>query len=62
MAWIINAPIRMASMTLPGMPMAINGIRAPPMVALLAASEATMPSSLPVPNFSGVLDMFFAVV
>ena len=51
-----------ASVTLPGIPMVTSGIRAPPMVALLAHSEATMPSSKPVPNFSGVFDMFLAVV
>ena len=35
------------------MPIAMSGISAPPTVALFAASEATMPSSLPLPNRSG---------
>jgi hypothetical protein len=38
-----------------------NGIMAPPMQALLAVSDATIPSSKPVPNFSGCFEVFFAV-
>ncbi len=49
-------------MTLPGMPSEISGISAPPTVALLADSEATIPSSLPCPISSGVFDLCRAVV
>ena len=49
-------------MTLPGMPSAISGISAPPTVALLAASEATMPEGEPLPNSSGRLERFFATL
>ncbi|SCI67656.1 Uncharacterised protein [uncultured Blautia sp.] len=44
------------------MPKVSKGIMAPPMVALLADSEATTPSIMPVPNFSGVLDLFLITV
>ena len=59
--WMISAPIRMASVTLPGMPMVMSGMRAPPMAALLALSVATTPGSWPVPNFSGSRETFLAV-
>ena len=58
--WKINAPSNTAPITLPGIPKAINGINAPPTVALLADSDATIPSSLPFPNSSGCLDARFA--
>ena len=58
----INAPKSTAPITLPGTPSAISGISAPPTVALFAASEATMPSSLPLPNCSGVFDARLAVM
>jgi hypothetical protein len=35
-------------------------MRAPPMLALLDVSDATTPSMIPVPNFSGVFEAFFA--
>ena len=38
------------------MPSAISGMSPPPAVAELPDSEATTPSEMPVPNFSGVLD------
>jgi hypothetical protein len=60
--WIIKAPIRKTSMTEPGMPMEMRGTSAPPTVALFAVSDATMPSSEPLPNFSGSFETFFAVV
>lgn len=49
-------------MTEPGMPMAMSGMRAPPTVALLAVSDATMPASEPLPNSSGVFERFLVVV
>jgi len=35
-------------------------IREPPMLALLEASAAMMPSEMPVPNFSGCWENFLA--
>ena len=37
-------------------------ISAPPTVALFAASDAIIPSSDPLPNFSGLEDTFLATV
>ena len=62
MPWIIIAPIRNTSITLPGMPIASSGISAPPTVALFAASDATMPLGEPLPNSSGVRETFLATV
>ena len=46
----------------PGMPSASRGIMAPPIVALLAVSEATTPSMMPVPYSSRCLDVFLETV
>ncbi len=46
--------------TSPGMPSAIMVISAPPSVALLDDSGATIPSGTPLPNFSGRREVFFA--
>ena len=43
----------------PGMPKTSAGIQAPPSAELLAAPDSTMPSTCPVPNFSGSLENFF---
>ena len=59
--WIRNPPNIIAVTPSPGIPSTRSGIIAPPMVALFADSVATIPSGLPLPNFSGCLDMFFAV-
>ena len=53
-------PSMTAVVTSPGMPSAIRTISAPPSTALLELSGAMMPSGVPVPNFSGVFDAFFA--
>ena len=45
----------------PGAPRVRRGIIAPPTDALLAASDAHTPSMIPVPNFSGVFEILFAV-
>ncbi len=42
--------------------MAMSGTSAPPTVALLPHSDATMPAGWPVPNFSGVFEVVFATV
>ena len=60
MLWINNAPSITAVTMSPGIPSAIIVIRAPPSVALLEDSGAMIPSGVPVPNFSGCLDAFFA--
>ena len=51
-----------AQTVLPGMESVSSGMSAPPMVALFAVSEATTPSMMPVPNFSGCFDEFLATV
>ena len=57
---MMKAPINSAAATLPGIPRAMVGIRLAPVTALLAASVAAMPSSLPVPNSSGDAEARFA--
>ena len=59
-SWIRSAPSMIAVTMSPGMPSAIIMISAPPAVALLAASDGTIPSATPVPNISGVFDAFLA--
>ena len=60
MPWMISPPRKMAVTVLPGMPIVKSGISEPPMTALLAVSDAIMPSTMPVPNFSGYLEAFLA--
>lgn len=48
----INADNNTAVTAEPGMPNATVGIKSPPTVELFPASDATTPSSQPVPNFS----------
>ncbi len=50
--WMMRADIITAVTGSPGMPRASVGTSAPPVTALLAASEATMPSGSPVPSLS----------
>ena len=50
----------MAAVTSPGMPSAIMVISAPPSTALFELSGAMMPSGVPLPNSSGVLEAFLA--
>jgi len=42
--------------------MVISGIRDPPTTALFEVSDAIIPSMIPVPNFSGYLELFFSAV
>ena len=44
------------------MPNVNRGINAPPTLALFAVSDATTPSMIPVPNFSGYFEVFLTVV
>ena len=43
------------------MPNTSAGIQAPASALLLAAPASTMPSTWPVPNFSGSLENFFDI-
>ena len=55
-----DMPIRTAAMVEPGMPSVSNGIMEGPDTALLAASGAAMPSTIPVPHFSLFLERRFS--
>lgn len=55
MPWTTNAPMSSAAAMLPGMPRVKSGMRLDATTALLADSEAAMPSSLPLPKVSGFL-------
>ena len=60
--WIWN-PAKIIEVALsPGIPRVKSIINAPPIVALFAVSEAISPSINPVPNFSGVFDLFLQYV
>ena len=60
MPWIISALISKAQVVSPGIPRAIIGMMAPPTEALFAISGAIIPSTHPVPNFSGCFERAFA--
>ena len=51
-----SAEIKMAAITLPGMPSANSGTKLAGTTALSALSAAATPSIMPVPNFSGVFE------
>ena len=55
---IIRPPSNTAPVPEPGMPRASRGAKAPAAAALLAASEAAMPSIAPVPIGSSLLNFF----
>ena len=58
---MIMPPSRMAVVGDPGMPRVSMGSMEPVLAALFAASGASTPSTMPVPNFSGFLEKFFAM-
>ena len=60
--WMISADRRIASASRRECRALMMGMSVPPVQALLAASDATMPSSHPVPKRSGVRETFRAVV
>ena len=60
MPWMIMAPSITAVTASPGMPKAMIVTSDPATLALLAASEAMIPSGIPVPNFSGCRENFLA--
>lgn len=57
--FIIKAPSKTAVTVSPGIPRVRRGTKVPPIQALFDDSEATRPSIIPVPNFSGCLELFF---
>jgi len=58
--WIRRAPRKSAETALPGIPKVRRGTNDPPTHALFEASLAMIPSTMPVPNFSGCLDLLLA--
>ena len=54
----IKAPNSIAAIALPGIPNAIVGINDPPATAEFAASEAIIPSAMPVPYSFECLENF----
>jgi hypothetical protein len=57
MFFMYSTPITMAVIESPGMPNTSAGIHAPASALLLAEPDSTMPSTWPVPNFSGSLEL-----
>jgi hypothetical protein len=62
MPWMVMAPTISAITAFGGMPSVRSGIKAVCAAALLALSGAATPWMMPVPNFSGVLEIFFSKV
>ena len=60
MPWMAMAPSITAVTASPGIPNAMIVTSEPATFELLEASEAMMPSGIPVPNFSGCLENFLA--
>ena len=56
MPWIWKMPMIIAVSAPPGRPSAKSGIIAAPVAALFAVSEATTPSSSPLPKFARFFD------
>src|SRR6266480_4838852 len=61
MFFMYSTPITMAVIESPGMPNTSAGIHAPASALLLAEPDSTMPSTWPVPNFSGSLENRFDI-
>ena len=61
MPWIISAPRISAITASPGMPRLMVGMKSPCTEEWVEASGQATPSIMPVPNFSGVLEIFFSV-
>jgi epoxyqueuosine reductase len=55
-----RTPVTMAVIVSPGMPKTNAGIQALPSEVLFAEVLSTIPSTVPLPNFSGLLDSFLA--
>ena len=60
MFFMYSTPITIAVIESPGMPNTSAGIHAPASALLLAAPDSTMPSTWPVPNFSGSFEKLLA--
>ena len=61
MPWIISAPRISAITASPGMPRLMVGMKSPCTEEWVEASGQATPSIMPVPNFSGVFEIFFSV-
>ena len=61
MFFMYSTPITMAVIESPGMPNTSAGIHAPAKALLFAEPDSTMPSTCPVPNFSGSLENFLLI-
>jgi hypothetical protein len=61
MFFMYRTPITMAVIESPGMPKTSAGIHAPAIALLFAAPLSMMPSTCPVPNFSGSLEFFLLI-
>ena len=61
MFFMYSTPITIAVIESPGMPNTSAGIHAPASALLLAAPISTMPSTWPVPNFSGSFENFLLI-
>src|SRR6188508_2443443 len=61
MFFMYSTPITIAVIESPGMPNTSAGIQAPASALLLAEPDSTMPSTCPVPNFSGSLLNFLLI-
>ena len=62
MPWMIMAPTISAITALDGMPKVSMGMNEVCAAALLAASGAATPSTAPLPNSPGFLEIFFSSV
>ena len=61
MFFMYSTPITIAVIESPGMPNTSAGIHAPASALLLAEPDSTMPSTWPVPNFSGSFENFLLI-
>ena len=61
MFFMYSTPMTIAVIESPGMPNTSAGIQAPASALLLAEPDSTMPSTCPVPNFSGSLENFLLI-
>ena len=61
MFFMYSTPITIAVIESPGMPNTSAGIHAPASALLFADPDSTMPSTWPVPNFSGSFENFLLI-
>src|SRR6266516_692109 len=61
MFFMYSTPMTIAVIESPGMPNTSAGIQAPASALLLAEPDSTIPSTCPVPNFSGSVENFLLI-